>query len=154
MYIYTYIWLGHFAVQQKLTEHYKQTIIENIKILKRRIVFENITSIVHSWWRKVGEIINWLWKDKNEAQNNVSISLNKPYYIFKVYLHSFLHLCKKCSCFPILDFIPIVTFILFSAYANYQFIRSCSFFCYKDFFSINPASSSCLRICLQWTLLL
>ena len=35
-YIYPYICiLGHFALQQKLTEHYKSTIIEKIKIFKK-----------------------------------------------------------------------------------------------------------------------
>ena len=29
-----YEWPGHFAIQQKLTEHYKSTIIEKIKILQ------------------------------------------------------------------------------------------------------------------------
>ena len=33
-----YMWLGHFAVQQKLIEHFKSTITEKIKILKKRIV--------------------------------------------------------------------------------------------------------------------
>ena len=33
--IFLYIWLGQFAVQQKLTEHYKSTVIEKIKILKK-----------------------------------------------------------------------------------------------------------------------
>ena len=33
VYVYThiYVWLGHFAVQQKLTEQCKATIIEKIK---------------------------------------------------------------------------------------------------------------------------
>ena len=32
MYMYIYVCLGHFAVQQKLTKHCKSTIIEKIKI--------------------------------------------------------------------------------------------------------------------------
>ena len=31
-----YIWLGHFAIQQKLTEHCKSTMIEKIKILVKK----------------------------------------------------------------------------------------------------------------------
>ena len=34
--MYIYVWLGHFAIQQKLTDHYKPTIIEQIKILKNK----------------------------------------------------------------------------------------------------------------------
>ena len=30
-----YVWLGHFVVEQKLTEHYKSTIMEKIKIVKK-----------------------------------------------------------------------------------------------------------------------
>ena len=29
--MFLYVWLGHFAVQQKLTEHCKSTIIQNLK---------------------------------------------------------------------------------------------------------------------------
>ena len=40
--MYVYVYLGHFAVQQKMTEHYKSTIIlKNLKnafyILKRKM---------------------------------------------------------------------------------------------------------------------
>ena len=31
-------WLGHFAVQQKLTEHSKSIIIEKIKIFKNKLL--------------------------------------------------------------------------------------------------------------------
>jgi len=31
VYIYMYVWLGHFAVQQKLTKHYKSTTKKNLK---------------------------------------------------------------------------------------------------------------------------
>ena len=37
IYICMYIQLSHFAVEQKLTEHYKSTIIEKIKIFKKII---------------------------------------------------------------------------------------------------------------------
>ena len=30
------VWLGHFAVQQKLTEHCKSTVVETIKIIKKK----------------------------------------------------------------------------------------------------------------------
>ena len=30
IYLYVYVWLGHFVVQQKLTEHCKSTIINTI----------------------------------------------------------------------------------------------------------------------------
>ena len=36
MYVYIYVWLGHFAIQQKLTEYCKSTIIERIKILFKK----------------------------------------------------------------------------------------------------------------------
>ena len=34
-YISIYVWLGHFAVQQKLIEHCKSTIAEKINIFKK-----------------------------------------------------------------------------------------------------------------------
>ena len=36
IYIYIYMWMGHFAIQQKLTEHCKLTITEKIKILQKK----------------------------------------------------------------------------------------------------------------------
>ena len=39
VYVYihiTYVWPGRFAVQQKMTEHWKSTIIEKIKILYKK----------------------------------------------------------------------------------------------------------------------
>ena len=33
--VYGYVWLGHFAVQQKLTEHCKATLIKKKKVKKR-----------------------------------------------------------------------------------------------------------------------
>lgn len=48
-----YIWLGHFTVQQKSTEHCKSIIIEKIKILKNlqykeMLVVSRIYSVLRS----------------------------------------------------------------------------------------------------------
>ena len=33
--MYLYVWLGHFALQLKLTEHWKSTVTEKIKITRK-----------------------------------------------------------------------------------------------------------------------
>ena len=45
--IYIYIWLGHFAVQQKLTEHCTSTIAEKNKTLKKN--FQDPNCIKFKW---------------------------------------------------------------------------------------------------------
>ena len=48
-----YVWLGHFVVQKKLTEHCKSTIIEKIKILKKCKTCKQ--TFVSFWdWTEVG----------------------------------------------------------------------------------------------------
>jgi len=48
--IYIYVWLGHFAVQYKLIEHCKSTIMEKIKIIKK--IKRNFLCI-HNEYKKI-----------------------------------------------------------------------------------------------------
>ena len=52
--MYIYVWLGHFAVQQQLTEHYKSTIRKNLKKKTERPITKFMNLIWENMQQHVG----------------------------------------------------------------------------------------------------
>ena len=53
-YIYIYIWLNHFAVQQKLTQHCKSTILQKIEKINHAKIGYQMNSMAGTSLRSSG----------------------------------------------------------------------------------------------------
>ena len=61
------VWLGHFAVQQKLTEHCKSTIIKNLKISSTCLYMVILVYFMNILQIKIRRFMHYSTKDTYEA---------------------------------------------------------------------------------------